>query len=232
MIRDRSDAAGVGVLDAEFRAGQTTVILARHGRTAWNVAGRFQGHGDPPLDAFGRAQAEAAADGIAAFVSELYPTTVELVSSDLLRAEQTAAYVAARLGVVARTDAALREVYLGGWEGLRPTEAAMRFPEEWQAWSAGRDVRRGQGETQAEAGRRVAAVIGRELRTLTTANHLGGVLVVVGHGLALQSAMAQLAAWGWIRSGAQDHAGADGRVVGAPHLENGSWIALSVAADR
>jgi broad specificity phosphatase PhoE len=242
VTQDPSVAAALGVLAPEHRAGEATVILARHGRTEWNVAGRFQGHGDPPLDAVGRAQAKAAADGIAAFVSELHASAVELVSSDLVRAEQTAACVATTLGVPVRTDAALREVYLGDWEGLRPAEAATRFPEEWRAWSAGLDVRRGQGETQEEAGRRVAAVIDRELRTLTPANHLGGVLVVVGHGLALRAAMAHLAACGRIRSTGEGLAVGDGLArgdgqfggaphVAAPHLENGCWIALAAAAE-
>ncbi|MFC6616712.1 histidine phosphatase family protein [Deinococcus radiophilus] len=36
-----------------------TLILARHGRTALNAAGRFQGQTQTPLDELGRAQAQA-----------------------------------------------------------------------------------------------------------------------------------------------------------------------------
>ena len=35
----------------------TTVLLARHGETVWNVERRFQGHQDSPLSERGREQA-------------------------------------------------------------------------------------------------------------------------------------------------------------------------------
>ena len=38
------------------------VIVWRHGRTEWNVAGRVQGQTDTPLDEVGVQQAEASAD--------------------------------------------------------------------------------------------------------------------------------------------------------------------------
>ena len=62
-------------------------------------------------------------------------------------------------GLIPATDRSLREVALGGWEGLRRDEAAARFPAEYTAWAADTDVRRGGGETQAEAGARVAAAL-------------------------------------------------------------------------
>ena len=41
------------------------VILWRHGRTEWNVAGRVQGQTDVPLDEVGRQQAADAAARLA-----------------------------------------------------------------------------------------------------------------------------------------------------------------------
>lgn len=64
------------------------VLLLRHGRTAWNAERRFQGQADPPLDDVGRAQAYE----IAALVAAVVPGV--LVSSDAVRAVQTAAPIA------------------------------------------------------------------------------------------------------------------------------------------
>ena len=50
-------------------ASDVVLYLARHGETADNAAGRFQGHRDPPLNDTGRAQAAGLADAArAAFV--------------------------------------------------------------------------------------------------------------------------------------------------------------------
>jgi broad specificity phosphatase PhoE len=185
------------------------LVLVRHGRTAWNAAGRFQGQADPPLDDRGWEQAHRAAMVVAA----LRPAGI--VSSDLRRAHQTAVMLGAACGLVPATDPNLREVALGGWEGLTHDEAAARFPAEYAAWTAGADVRRGGGETQAEAGARVAEAV---IRFLWRAG-AGRSVVAVSHGLALQGAMAVLAGSGLVRLGG-------GR---APHLGNGEWIVLPVA---
>ncbi len=43
----------------------TTILLARHGESDWNVAGRWQGHADRPLTERGREQAERLAERLA-----------------------------------------------------------------------------------------------------------------------------------------------------------------------
>ncbi|HWD52616.1 MAG TPA: histidine phosphatase family protein [Acidimicrobiales bacterium] len=184
------------------------LVLARHGRTAWNAERRFQGHSDPPLDSTGRHQALE----LAAVLAPLGPELV--VSSDLLRARSTAQRVVAASGAAFEVDADLREVYLGGWEGLNRQEAAAAFPEEFQAWNSGRRVRRGGGETEDDAGRRAAAAIGKAMGVQP------GLVVVVSHGLVLQSAMRFLALDGWIRDGGD-----------ALHLPNGEFVAFSGDGD-
>lgn len=42
-----------------------SLLVARHGQTAWNALGRLQGHTDIPLDEVGRGQARALADALA-----------------------------------------------------------------------------------------------------------------------------------------------------------------------
>ncbi len=186
------------------------MVVARHGRTSWNAEGRFQGFGDPPLDAVGARQAEV----LAAELESLRPRWV--VSSDLRRARATAEIVAKACGLDAESDPRFREVDLGGWEGLTRAEVEDRFPDEWRRWRAGEDVRRGGGETKAEAAARfVTALLERDA---TLPGDATG--VVVGHGIVLQSALEALSAAGMLLS--PDFCG------GAPHLGNGQWLALDL----
>ena len=87
----------------------TRLWLIRHGETDWNVEGRWQGQTPhaPPLNAAGRAQAEAVAGQLNGHVFDA------IYSSDLLRAIQTAEIVAARLGLRVRVEPRLREVNQG-----------------------------------------------------------------------------------------------------------------------
>jgi probable phosphoglycerate mutase len=185
------------------------LVLVRHGRTGWNADGRFQGQADPPLDDTGWEQARRAAVAIAG----LEPAAI--VSSDLRRAHQTAVMLGTACGLIPSTERGLREVALGAWEGLGRDEAAGRFPAEYAAWMSGADVRRGGGETQAEAGARVAASL---LGFLWRVGR-GGTVVAVSHGLALQGAMGVLLTQGLISLD-------DTR---PPHLGNGEWIVLPLS---
>lgn len=87
----------------------------RHGESAPAVEGEsfdlVDGHGDPPLHPAGREQAQRVADRLAAEPLEaLYVTT-------LRRTTETAAPLAARLGLTPTVEPDLREVFLGEWEG-------------------------------------------------------------------------------------------------------------------
>ena len=124
------------------------VLLLRHGRTAWNAQRRFQGQSDPPLDEVGRAQAYEVAGIVAAVQPDL------LVSSDAARAMQTAEIVGKVAGVPVAAEPRLRERGLGHWEGLTRDEVALRFPDEFADWAAGRDVSRRGGETRDEVAAR------------------------------------------------------------------------------
>ncbi len=146
----------------------TELVVWRHGRTEWNETGLFQGQTDVGLDGVGHEQARAAAAVLAPLLGSLPPATV--VSSDLARARETAAY----LGLPVTLDPRLREVDVGDWAGLTRDEVAARFPAEYEAWLQGEDVLRSGGETYESAGARAAAVV---------AEHAAdGPLVLVMHG--------------------------------------------------
>jgi probable phosphoglycerate mutase len=183
------------------------LIVARHGRTAWNEAGRYQGHADIPIDALGAQQALA----LVAALAPVEPACI--VVSDLMRTRQTAAPLAAATGIELRIDPRLREIDVGAWEGLTREQAAVRFPDEFRRWDAGEDLPRGGGETRAAAAARGADAL---------ADHLGAapadaVVVVVSHGMVLSLAVDELAARGLIDAGP------------TPHLGNGAWLDLQVA---
>jgi glucosyl-3-phosphoglycerate phosphatase len=133
------------------------LVLWRHGRTEWNATGRFQGQLDPPLDATGRREAEAAAAQLLA--TGLLPDGALVVSSDLDRTVQTAKVLAVLLDAPLRLDERLREHGMGSWEGLTRDEVAERYPEQFADWMAGRPVRgRGGEEPEAVAERALAAL--------------------------------------------------------------------------
>jgi broad specificity phosphatase PhoE len=107
------------------------IYLARHGETEWNAIGKLQGHTDVPLNEAGRAQARALAD---AFASE---KIASVTTSDLSRAKETGAIVAARLWLGApHTEPELRERRFGIFEGLTRDEISTQHPEAWSAWLA------------------------------------------------------------------------------------------------
>lgn len=186
------------------------LVLVRHGRTRWNAEGRFQGWADVPLDPEGQAQSERLAAQLARELTGRPGVPVTVVSSDLRRAAGTAAAIAAAIGVTATTERDLREVDVGAWEGLTLDEVMECFPDEYRGWAADRDVRRGGGETLAEAGERVAGCI-ESLRAATP-----GALVVVGHGMSLQSGLDRLAGRGRVSL-----------AHGAPHLGNAERLVLT-----
>jgi probable phosphoglycerate mutase len=127
------------------------LIVLRHGRTAWNAQRRFQGQADPPLDDEGRRQAYEVAGMIAALGPDV------LVSSDAQRAAQTAAPIGDLTGLAVTLEPRLRERSLGHWEGLTRDEVALRYPDEFADWVAGRDVSRRGGEARQQVADRAVA---------------------------------------------------------------------------
>lgn len=83
------------------------IVLWRHGQTDWNIENRFQGHSDIPLNSVGHRQAERAAP----LLLSLKPS--KIVSSDLIRAQQTAAALATLSNLAVSIDAGLRETHGG-----------------------------------------------------------------------------------------------------------------------
>ncbi|MFE2932551.1 bifunctional RNase H/acid phosphatase [Streptomyces sp. NPDC059278] len=151
-----------------------TFVLLRHGETALTPEKRFSGSGgsDPELSAAGRHQAECIARSLAD-----RGTVEEIVSSPLRRCRETAAAVAARLGLEVRIEEGLRETDFGAWEGLTFAEVRERYGADLDAWLASAKVApTGGGESFAEVARRVSAT-----RDRLTTRYAGRTVLLVTH---------------------------------------------------
>jgi probable phosphoglycerate mutase len=156
------------------------VLLWRHGRTAWNVQHRFQGQADPPLDEVGRRRSAVAAAMLATF------SPVAVVSSDLVRAVDTARPLADRLGLPLALDPRLRERSLGRWEGLTRGEVGRLYPEEYAHWLAGReDCQAGSEPRSALADRAMAALADTVGETVVLVTHSATAIALTGRVLGL-----------------------------------------------
>jgi broad specificity phosphatase PhoE len=148
------------------------MVVVRHGRTAWNADGRFQGHSDIPLDEEGRRQARALAALLAA---ERFDAAV---ASDLSRAWETAATIVAGRDLALDPDARWREMRFGAWEGLTWPEIVERNPALADASAvAPKFYTPAGGETFDEVCTRIAAAVA----ALDARAHDGARVLVATH---------------------------------------------------
>ncbi len=126
------------------------LYLARHGQTAYNAEGRFQGWSPVPLDATGRAQALDLATAVAAVA----PAT--LVCSDIARAQETAVIVGARIGLEPVVDSRFAETATGAWTDRTFEEVLAEDPAGFERFlTLDADWGFPGGETFAEQAARV-----------------------------------------------------------------------------
>jgi probable phosphoglycerate mutase len=150
----------------------TRIFLMRHGQTAWNAEMRIQGQLDIPLDETGLWQAERLGRA-------LRDEAIDVIySSDLQRARQTAAPLAASRGLTVQTDAALRERGFGSFEGSTYVDIERQWPEAALRW------RLREPGFQPGGGEALQDFYARSVQALHTlaARHAGQTIAVVAHG--------------------------------------------------
>jgi probable phosphoglycerate mutase len=168
------------------------VVLWRHGQTDWNVENRFQGHSDIALNKVGQYQASEAAKVLAALRPD------RIISSDLIRAQSTAAALAALTDIKVEINSDLRETDGGLWEGKLASENRASHGELFANWYEGGDEPAGvTGERRSDVAKRAVAVIEKE-----TAN-FSGTIIFVTHGGTVRSVLGSIlklpiAQWGVI----------------------------------
>jgi broad specificity phosphatase PhoE len=153
------------------------VYLARHGQTAYNREGRFQGQLPVPLDETGRAQAGELAERAAGY------GFAALWSSTLLRARETAEVVSAKIGLEPRYDERLVETDAGDWTNRPFSEVQAQAPELFAMFITGDpDFAFPGGESFAQQEVRVGAALDD-----VEAGELPA--LVVCHGMVIRAAL-------------------------------------------
>jgi probable phosphoglycerate mutase len=158
---------------------RTTVLVVRHGQSAWNAEGRWQGQADPGLSPLGVQQATAAAAAVG--------TVDAIVASDLTRAQHTAEIIAAAVGIgPVVPEPRLRETDAGEWTGLTRDDIEAHYP----GWLAdGRRPPRFEHWEQV-AGRATDALLDLH------AAFPGGEVLVIAHGGVIRALERSLDALG------------------------------------
>lgn len=152
--------------------------LVRHGETDWNRQMRFQGQTDVPLNAMGIEQSHAIA-------LRLREEPIEAIySSDLQRAMQTAQIVASYHHLQPISDADLRELSYGVWEGMNHEEI---LSSQWSSIFA--LYRQDSLRHRPPGAEYPEQIIERSQRVLNRIReqHPSGTVCVVGHGGSLRA---------------------------------------------
>lgn len=158
------------------------VILWRHGQTDHNLQGRFQGQVDIPLNNTGFAQACEAAEVLAATEPRA------IISSDLIRAAQTAEVLGELIGVDVSVDERLRERSFGEWEGLTREQIEERWPAAFVAWRHGEQPAGLNVESQSDLAERIASSV----REWSSKFEISDTVIFVAHGAAITTGISAI----------------------------------------
>ncbi|MGH6916068.1 MAG: histidine phosphatase family protein [Geminicoccales bacterium] len=157
--------------------------LIRHGETAHNIDGVFQGQLDTPLNARGHEQARQTGIALAPLgFSRIY-------SSDLARAADTARAVAGPLGIQINFDPRLRELHYGVLQGVRYGDFREVLAQHGMEgdWGPGVFSQQGMaapgGESLDDLLSRLEAFVGELIETADSASDVA----VVAHGGTLRT---------------------------------------------
>nr|WP_282564695.1 histidine phosphatase family protein [Liquorilactobacillus sicerae] len=160
----------------------TKLFFVRHGKTQWNLEGRYQGaHGDSPL-------LPASHQEISQLVSYLSQFNFAAIyTSPIKRAQTTAEEIARQLpqSLPVQPLAGLREFDLGKMEGMKFSDVAKLYPTELAAFRHHADqyqAQNVQGESFPELFQRMTPTI---KQIVATHPKMADNVVVVSHGAAL-----------------------------------------------
>jgi len=148
------------------------ILLVRHGESVGNIDDKYSGHTDDGLSDLGREQVKKVA-------ARLRGEQIAAVyASDLIRAYETAAAIAAEHGLTVVKMPGLREINFGDWDGVPGAEIMQRWGEDITRWREDpMRVRAPGGETYTEVRERFLASL-----QAIAARHDAETVAVVTHG--------------------------------------------------
>lgn len=165
------------------------LILVRHGQTEANVVKRLDTRlPGARLTPEGQQQADTFARGLVAGV-----TPVALVSSQALRARQTASYVESALRIVADVRDGLHEAHAGDLEDRTDRESHELFTKTFHLWHTGDlGAHVPGGESGFDVLERYVPVVNALREEFLEDPQQNGDVVVVSHGAAIRLVGARL----------------------------------------
>lgn len=160
----------------------TVVYIVRHGETDNNVAHRFMGFTDNPLNSRGHEQAACLTEPMSKV-----PLTA-IYSSPFLRTLQTAKGIQGNRALPIRRNAGLCEINCGQWEGLNQEEIEAKWPGMIRYWKEEPSkLHIPEGETFEQVQQRGIETF----KEIISANR-GGHIAVVSHMLTIQLIICKL----------------------------------------
>lgn len=159
----------------------TRILLIRHAMTAWNhdipTEGRYQGNTDVPLSSRGKEQA-------AKLAAKLQDEKIDAIyASDLSRAAETAAIVAAPHKLIVHQMPKLREIHYGIFEGLTLQECIAQHKDIYEQRSKNKAAFKNPGgESPQEMQKRVVGCV-----EFIIAKHKNETIVLVVHSNVLKA---------------------------------------------
>lgn len=104
------------------------IYITRHGETQWNTVKRMQGHDNSPLTELGIKQAKW-------LYERIKDKNIDVVySSALKRALDTSNIIKGQRKIEVIPVDALKEIYLGSWQGCLASEVEKSYPEHHKAF--------------------------------------------------------------------------------------------------
>jgi probable phosphoglycerate mutase len=154
------------------------LVLVRHGQTPSNVIGSLDSRPPgPPLTDLGRDQAAAVADALAGL------PVVAVYASVAVRAQETAAPIAAAHGLPVQVAAGIHEAFVGDLECRNDPDSLAAFFAVFHRWTRSLDL-----DVPMPGGESAQQVLDRFLPVVADirARHEDGVVVLVSHGAAIR----------------------------------------------
>jgi len=162
------------------RIMKTRLFLIRHGQTDWNIARKYQGQQDIPLNETGKIQALKVAKRF------LQETELDAIySSDLKRAKATADEIAKIYGLTVQVHYGLRERSFGFLEGKKIEEVLKQYP----------GVHMGNLETVGSFNVEPFLLLKNRVYSATkeiVRRHIGENIAIVSHGAALNALLHEM----------------------------------------